>query len=87
LLQFREVHNPTTVFSDFAFQADANMEGMTVQAGALMTLWHIGEAVGRLEMKFFVYLHCGRILLPKTVVEKRPRNFAGKRAQVFDSPA
>tara|TARA_R110000765_G_scaffold297033_1_gene392151 strand:+ start:941 stop:1348 length:408 start_codon:yes stop_codon:yes gene_type:complete len=52
-----EIHDPATTLIDIALRRYLDGEGMSMEPGALMLRWDVGEAVRRLEPKFFRYLH------------------------------
>lgn len=56
-LDVAEIHHPATGFVGVPGDSEPDMEGMAVQPGALVTLRHIGQAVGRFKMKFLVNFH------------------------------
>ena len=52
-----KVHDPATALADLARYRYLDGEGMSVQPGALMLRWDIGQTVRRLETELFGYLH------------------------------
>ena len=52
-----EIHDPATALTDISLQRYLDGEGMSMQPGALVLRWDVGETVRRLETKFFGYLH------------------------------
>ena len=60
-LQVREVHHPTGGLRCIAGNAQADLEGVTVQARAFMSCGNIGEAVGGLKVKFLVDFHVRKL--------------------------
>ena len=56
-LDVTEVHYPATGLICFATDDQAHVEGVSVQASALVALGNIGQTMGRLEVKFLVDFH------------------------------
>ena len=52
-----EIHDPATFLAHIAHHRYLDGEGMSMQPGALVLRWDVGETVRRLETKFFGYLH------------------------------
>src|SRR5579885_1806655 len=61
LLQVREVHDPAGPGIHRAGHVDPHLEGMAMQAGALVPLRHVRQSVGRLDVESLVDVHPGII--------------------------
>jgi hypothetical protein len=58
---------------DVAAQVNRHFERVAVQAAALVTVWHVGQAVGGFEGEFFENFH--RFRLFKVAVARQAAEF------------
>jgi hypothetical protein len=52
-----EITDPPDPLVDRAVEVDGHPERVTVQAGTLVTLWHLGQTMGSFKPKFLEDLH------------------------------
>jgi len=57
LLQVGKIHYPAQLVVQRSADVDVHLVGVSVQAGALVPLRHVGQAVRRLNVKALVDFH------------------------------
>ena len=56
-LKVCEIHHPAQSGVDIAADMEFDPEGVSVQAGALVTLWDIGQPMGGFQCECLEYFH------------------------------
>lgn len=68
--QISEIHYPSGFVADIAAHVDLDTEGVSVHAGTLVTLRHVRQPVGCLDLEYAKDFH-GRIVPPGACLRNR----------------